>query len=120
MEKYRTQIKRLTHECCNYDRGNCLMLDCGEMCVCVQSISFSLLCLWFRRAVLPLDRELEGLLLHRQSLKRCILCGALFLPGSNRAQYCPKCAAMMKKSKAAQRKKKQREKCHALGFQKSL
>ena len=30
----------------------------GEECVCVQSISYSLLCLWFRTAVLPLDKEL--------------------------------------------------------------
>ena len=25
--------------CCNYDRGNCIALDDGEPCVCVQSIS---------------------------------------------------------------------------------
>ena len=47
------------HECCNYDCGNCLALDDGEECVCVQSISYSLLCRWFRAAVLPLDKELK-------------------------------------------------------------
>ena len=31
----------------------------GEKCVCVQSISYSLLCRWFRAAVLPQDKELE-------------------------------------------------------------
>lgn len=31
-------IKRL---CANYDGGNCLLLDDGEPCVCVQSISYS-------------------------------------------------------------------------------
>src|SRR5699024_8795015 len=36
----------------NYDAGNCLLLDDGEPCVCVQSISLSLLCRWFRVAVL--------------------------------------------------------------------
>ena len=51
------RARRLVHECCNYDEGNCLLLDDGEPCVCVQSISFSLMCHWFRVAVLPLDGE---------------------------------------------------------------
>ena len=34
-------IRRL---CANYDGGNCLPLDDGEGCVCVQTISYSLLC----------------------------------------------------------------------------
>ena len=46
------RARRLVHECCNYDEGNCLLLDDGEPCVCVQSISFSLMCHWFRVAVL--------------------------------------------------------------------
>ena len=53
------RARRLVHECCNYDGGNCIALDDGEECVCVQSISYSLLCRLFRAAVLPLDRELE-------------------------------------------------------------
>lgn len=35
------RARRLVHECCNYDEGNCLLLDDGEPCVCVQSISLS-------------------------------------------------------------------------------
>ena len=35
------KARRLTHECCNYCNGNCLLLDDGEECVCVQSISYS-------------------------------------------------------------------------------
>ena len=42
------RARRLVHECCNYDEGNCLLLDDGEPCVCVQSISLSLMCRWFR------------------------------------------------------------------------
>ena len=57
--------RRLVHECCNYDNGNCILLDNGEPCVCVQSISYSLICRWFRIAVLPLDGKLEAALLHR-------------------------------------------------------
>ena len=37
------RARRLVHECCNYDGGNCLLLDDGEPCVCVQSISLSLM-----------------------------------------------------------------------------
>ena len=37
-------IRRL---CANYDGGNCLPLDDGEGCVCVQTISYSLLCKYF-------------------------------------------------------------------------
>lgn len=118
-QQYR-RARRLVHECCNYDCGNCLALDDGEECVCVQSISYSLLCRWFRAAVLPLDKDLEAALFHRADRKRCSVCGAYFLPGSNRAKYCPDCAGRMKRIKAAERKRKQRAKCHALGAEKAL
>ena len=107
--------RRLVHECCNYDSGNCLLLEDGEPCVCVQSISYSLLCRWFTAAVLPLDEALEAALLRRGSRKRCAVCGAFFFPKSNRGKYCPDCAGRMKRINAAKRKRKQREKCHALG-----
>ena len=35
------KARKLTHECCNYCDGNCLLLDDGEECVCVQSITIS-------------------------------------------------------------------------------
>lgn len=93
---------RLVHECCNYDSGNCILLDNGEPCVCVQSISYSLLCRWFIAAVLPLDGKLEVALLHRADRKRCTECGGYFLPKSNRgntARTAPqKCAAGKKPS----------------------
>ncbi len=49
-QQYRT-ARRLVHECCNYDCGNCLLLDDGEECICPQSITYSLVCKWFRSAV---------------------------------------------------------------------
>ena len=112
--------RRLVHECCNYECGNCLLLDDGEPCVCVQSISYSLLCRWFIAAVLPLDRELEAALIRRGSRKRCAVCGAYFLPKSNRGKYCPDCAGRMKKQHARECKRKQRDKCRALGLSKPL
>ena len=42
-------VRGLTKRCCNFLDGDCLLLD-G---VCLQYISRSLLCRWFRRAVLP-------------------------------------------------------------------
>ncbi len=61
-QQYRA-VRRLVHSCCNYDQGNCLLLDDGEECVCPQSISYSLICRWFRAAVLPLDESLCAALL---------------------------------------------------------
>lgn len=78
--------------CCNYDNGNCIALDDGEECVCVQSISYSLICKWFVNAVLPADKTLCAQIMG-QKVKHCAECGAVFVPGSNRAKYCPTCAA---------------------------
>ena len=60
-----------------------------------------------------LDGELAAALLCRGSRKRCAVCGAAFVPKSNRGKYCPDCAGRMKKIKAAERKRKQRQRCHA-------
>lgn len=79
-------------ECCNYDNGKCILLDDGEECVCVQSISYSVCCTWFRHAVLPLDKPLEAEIFHSGDVKRCAVCGAAFVPSSNRAKYCEVCA----------------------------
>ena len=114
------RARRLVRECCNYDNGQCMALDEGDGCVCVQSISHSLLCRWFRVAVLPLDHQLETALYHRLESRRCSECGALFLPGSNRAKYCRECAARMKRKHATERKRKQRRLCHALEAEKTL
>ena len=97
-------IRRL---CANYDGGNCLPLDDGEGCVCVQTISYSLLCRWFRAAVLPLDAALcAEISRSRDEVKRCVECGAVFTPKSNRAKYCPDCAARVRRKKEAERQRK--------------
>ncbi len=53
------RARRLVHECCNYDEGNCLLLDDGEPCVCVQSISFSLMCRWLTKAEMSRFRAFQ-------------------------------------------------------------
>ena len=101
------KARRLTHECCNYCNGNCLLLDDGEDCVCVQSISYSLLCRWFKVAVLPLDAALcAEITKGRDDIKRCTVCGAAFTPNSNRAKYCPDCAVQVRRKKEAERQRK--------------
>lgn len=52
-------VRGLTKRCCNFLDGDCLLLD-G---VCPQYISRSLLCRWFRRAVLPQQPKLEQTIL---------------------------------------------------------
>ena len=62
--------------CCNYDCGNCIALDDGEPCVCVQSISYSLCCTWFRDWVLPGAPALQAEITSPKGLKRCAECGS--------------------------------------------
>ena len=114
------RARRLVRECCNYDNGQCMVLDEGDGCVCVQSISHSLLCRWFRVAVLPLDHQLETALYHRLESRRCSECGALFLPGSNRAKYCKDCAARVRRRKEAERQRKGYHDSTHLGTEKAL
>ena len=84
------KARRLSHECCNYCNGNCLLLDDGEECVCVQSISYSLLCRWFKVAVLPLDAALcAEITKGRDEIKRCAVCGAAFTPKLQPGQILP-------------------------------
>ena len=74
--------------CCNFLDGDCLLLD-G---VCPQHISRSLLCRWFRRAVLPQQPKLEQAILSPKKLRRCEVCGKGVLARSGRTKYCPACA----------------------------
>lgn len=93
-EKQFSRAKKLIRRlCANYDGGNCLLLDDGEAQPCPQLISYSLLCRYFRAAVLPGDRELYGQVMGGPArMKRCAVCGQLFYPGGNRARYCAVCA----------------------------
>ena len=42
----------------------------------------------------------------RDEVKRCVECGAVFTPKSNRAKYCPDCAVRMRRKKEAERQRK--------------
>ena len=114
-QQYRT-ARKLVHQCCNYDEGNCLVLEC----VCVQSISYSLLCRWFRAAVLPQDASLCAALLYRDQMKPCVICGGSFVPKSNRAKYCPDCAVVARRRKEAERQRKRYYDSTHLGVKRPL
>ena len=101
------KARRLTHECCNYCNGNCLLLDDGEECVCVQSISYSLLCKYFRRAVLPADKVLCADI-YRQRTRLCDRCGKPFAPSSNRQKYCPECGRSIRRKQKADSARRRR------------
>lgn len=105
-QRYRANalIKKL---CANYDEGNCLLLDEGEGCVCVQSISYSLLCKYFRNAVLPADPSLEAEILGTHP-DRCVSCGAPIIKRGNRKKYCEKCAGIAYKRQQAEYARKKR------------
>ena len=118
-QQYRA-ARRLVHSCCNYDYGNCLLLDNGEECVCPQSITYSLICKWFRAAVLPLDAGLCAALLYRDRMKPCAICGSYYVPKSNRAKYCPDCAVTTRRKKEAERQRKRYYDSTHLGVKKTL
>ncbi len=56
-------VRGLTKRCCNFLDGDCLLLDS----VCPQFISRSLICRWFRRAVLPQQPKLEQAILSQKN-----------------------------------------------------
>lgn len=45
--------RRLVHECCNYDGGNCLLLEDSEPCVCAEYQLFAALPLVYCRCPAP-------------------------------------------------------------------
>lgn len=107
-QQYR-RMQGLVQLCCNYDHGDCLALDNGwDSCVCAQKITYSLSCKWFRSCVLPQDPQLEAELLHRADLKKCVVCGGSFIPKSNRAKYCPDCAAKVQRHQKTESERRRR------------
>lgn len=56
--------------CCCYDDGNCILLDDRESHKCVQIISCTgIYCNYFKRAVLPADKELYKQIKKHNKLK---------------------------------------------------
>ena len=54
------RVNRLVRRlCCNYDKGDCLLLDDGDSHPCVQLLCVTgIYCRYFRDAVLPAEKKL--------------------------------------------------------------
>ena len=95
--------------CANFDDGCCLLLDDGyDPCPCPQLISNSLVCRYFRTAVLPSDRELYGEIVGQLPRWRCCICGKSITRTSNAVKYCKVCAARQRRKKDTERKREKR------------
>lgn len=79
MKKSELSEERTAWLCANYQDGNCLLLDDDEPCVCVQSISYSLCCNYFRVAVLPTKPTLEAEILDPKKISYCIIADSVGL-----------------------------------------
>ena len=102
-------VKLIRSICSNYDNGNCLLLDNGEGCVCVQSISFSVNCKFFRHVLLEdkAGRSLKAEIFRDGTTKLCAVCGKTFQSTSNNAKYCGECKEnVQRKQKAAHARKR--------------
>lgn len=106
-------------ECCNYDCGNCILLDDGDECVCPQTISFSLLCKWFRAAVLPLDKELYAALYPRRT-GGVVPCAARPLRQAQTASNTARTAGNKYSADKPQNANGNSGYCHAVGAKKPL
>ena len=98
----------IRRECCCCEDGNCIVLDDGDTCTCPQTISFSVCCKWFRWSVLPQIGTLEAEIFRDKDLKCCAVCGGVFVPKSNRAKYCPGCAARVHRRQKTESERKRR------------
>lgn len=98
-------------ECCNYENGNCLLLDEGHPCICPQCITPShIICNWFKTAVLPLNQDLSLELYNRKYKKKCEVCNKPFFSKAYNVKYCQDCRKIMNTIQSAERMRKKR--CH--------
>jgi hypothetical protein len=90
--QFRRAKKLVRSLCANHDYGNCLLLGNGfRTCVCPQLISYSLICKYFRAAVLPADKELHAEIMGTDQRRQCGDCLQPFLPERKNNLYCKSC-----------------------------
>lgn len=92
----------------------------GDECVCPQLISYSLLCKWFRVAVLPADRLLYAELYQTGDKKKCTECGAFFASTSNSVKYCPRLPETYHPQTSRRAHEEKTRPCYAVGAENPL
>lgn len=109
-EQSRKAISLIRRECANYDAqlNNCVALDDGTALSCPQMLTRSLLCKYFKNAVLPTEPGLEAQLLKGSATAKCIKCGTMIAKTSNRRKYCDSCAKIAYKKQQAKYAKNRR------------
>ena len=96
--------------CANYDAAlnNCIALDDGTAPGCPQMLTHSLLCKYFKNAVLPTEPGLEVQIMRTREIAKCSKCGAPIAKTSNRRKYCDDCAKAIHRKQQAQYAKRRR------------
>lgn len=96
--------------CANYDAAlnNCIALDDGTAFGCPQMLTHSLLCKYFKNAVLPTEPGLEVQIRKTREVAKCSKCGAPIAKTSNRRKYCDDCAKAVHRKQQAQYAKRRR------------
>ena len=103
-------IRLIRNLCSNYFHGNCLALDDGDECICIQSISYSVNCKFFRNVLLN-DKDgfsLKAVLFKDDSIKKCNVCNKVFQSSSNNAKYCENCKKNVHRKQKAKSAKNRR------------
>lgn len=80
--------KLIRNMCINCVDGECIILGCD----CPQLISYSVLCKYFRGAVLPSDPALCSDILKGNEAFLCKSCGKPIFRTGNKRQFCDQCA----------------------------
>lgn len=96
--------KLIKNCCCNCYKGNCLLLDDGETCVCPQLITPShIICKYFLKAVLPGDKDLFRSIGGQVPVETivCKDCGKKTERTGRNQKYCPECAAIKQRQRNA-------------------
>jgi len=109
-------IQQIKKNCPYYSEGNCNLLNDGEGCTCIQSISFSVNCRVFRWLVLDnveglsLRNKIFGTFKKDKTLKKCAYCNKNFQPTGNRSKYCPKCTKIVRRKQQSEHIRNKRNK----------
>jgi len=98
----------LREQCANFDRvtSSCLLLSSYDYEPCPQLLTSSLICRYFRDAVLPADKLLNAQIMGESGVKGCESCGQPFRAVSNRAKFCDRCAKIRQRDQARIRMQK--------------